>query len=50
MTDKINISYCAGDKIERNKMGWACGAYGLGEGGVLGLGGETGGKETTGET
>jgi len=20
--------YCAGDKIEKNKMGWACGAYG----------------------
>ena len=24
--------YCAGDKIEKNKMGWACGAYGWGEG------------------
>jgi len=23
---------CAGDKIEKNEMGWACGAYGLGEG------------------
>jgi len=31
-------------------MGWACGAYGRVEGGVYGLGGETGGKETTGET
>ena len=20
--------YCAGDKIEKNEMGWACGAYG----------------------
>ena len=20
--------YCAGDKIERNEMGWACGTYG----------------------
>jgi hypothetical protein len=20
--------YCAGDKIEKNKMGWACGTYG----------------------
>ena len=20
--------YCAGDKIENNEMGWACGAYG----------------------
>ena len=26
--------YCAGDKIEKNEMGWACGAYGRGEGGV----------------
>ena len=33
-----------------NEMGWACGAYGRGEEGVLGLTGETGGKETTGET
>jgi len=23
-----------GDKIEKNEMGWACGAYGSGEGGV----------------
>ena len=34
--------------MEKNEMGWACGAYGCGEGGVKGLGGETGGKETTG--
>ena len=27
---------------------WACVAYGGGEGGVQGLGGETGGKETAG--
>ena len=20
--------YCAGDKIEKNEMGWACGVYG----------------------
>ena len=26
--------YCAGDKIEKNEMGWACGAHGWGEGGV----------------
>ena len=26
--------YCEGDKIEKNEMGWACGAYGEGEGGV----------------
>jgi len=24
--------YCAGDKIEKNEMSWACGAYGWGEG------------------
>ena len=24
--------YCAGNKIEKNEMGWACGAYGWGEG------------------
>ena len=32
------------------EMGWACAAYGWGEGGVWDLGGETGGKETTEET
>ena len=26
--------YCAGDKIEKNEMGWSCGAYGLGKGGI----------------
>ena len=26
--------YCAGDKIEKNEMSWACGSYGGGEGGV----------------
>ena len=26
--------YCAGDKIEKNEMGWTCGAYGWGEEGV----------------
>ena len=24
--------YCAGDKMEKNETGWACGAYGPGEG------------------
>ena len=23
-----STQYCAGDKIEKNEMGWACGAYG----------------------
>ena len=31
-------------------MSWACSAYGEEERCVLGFGGETGGKETTGET
>ena len=41
--------YCAGGKIEKNEMGGACGAYGAGERGVQGSGGETWGKETIGE-
>ena len=41
--------YCAGDKIE-NEMGWAYSAYGGGEMRIQDLGGETRGKETTGET
>jgi len=39
-----------GDKIEKNEMGWACGAYGCGEGCVQVLGAEAGGKESTGES
>jgi len=27
------MKVCAGDKIEKNEMGWACGAYGEEEGG-----------------
>ena len=53
LTNDILIScnvHFAGDKIEKNEMGWACGAYGWEKGGVKGLRGETGGKETTGET
>ena len=23
-----NTQYCAGDKIEKNMMGWACGSHG----------------------
>ena len=40
----------AGGKIEKNQIGWACGAYGGGERCAQGSGGETGGKETIGET
>jgi len=25
---RVQIEDCAGDKIEKNEMGWACGAYG----------------------
>jgi hypothetical protein len=39
-----------GDKIKKNEMGRACGTYRGGERRVLGFGGETGGKETTGKT
>jgi len=39
-----------GDKIKKNKMGGTCGAYGEGGRRVQGFGGETRGKETTGET
>jgi hypothetical protein len=42
--------HCAGGKIEKNEMGGACGAYGGGESCAHGFGGETGGKETNGET
>ena len=33
--------YCAGGKIEKNEMDGACSAYGGGERGVQGSGGET---------
>ena len=26
--EELNNLYCANDKIEKNEMGWACGAYG----------------------
>ena len=39
-----------GDQMEKNKMGGACSAYGGEERRIQGFGGETGGKETTGET
>jgi hypothetical protein len=34
------IQYCAGGKIKKNEMGWACGAYGGGESCAQGFGGE----------
>ena len=42
--------YFAGDEIEKNEMGRACSAYEGGESRVQGLGGETWGKDITGET
>ena len=42
--------YCAYGKIEKNEMGGACGVYGGGERCAQGSSGETGGKETKGET
>jgi hypothetical protein len=42
--------YCAVDKLEKNMMGGACSAYGGRDRRVQGFGGETWGKETTGET
>ena len=52
-TNKVDLSwpqYCAGGKIKKNEMDGACGAYGGGEMCAQGSGGETWGKETTGET
>ena len=42
--------YCAGSKIEENEMGGTCGAYEGVERCAQGSGGETGVKETIGET
>jgi hypothetical protein len=34
-------TYCAGGKIKKNEMGWACGVYGGGERCARGVGVET---------
>ena len=34
VTSVLLTQYCAGDNIEKNEMGWACGAYGWGDGGL----------------
>jgi hypothetical protein len=44
------IQYCAGGKIKKNEMGWACGANGGGERCAQGFGGGACGKENIGET
>jgi hypothetical protein len=38
---EILTQYCAVVQIEQNDMGGACGAYGGGERGAQGVGGET---------
>jgi len=52
--EELNVLYSlpnsVGDKIEKNEMGGARSAYGGWERRVQGFGGETWGKETTGET
>ena len=40
--------YCAGDKIEKNEVGWACGPYGWGEGVYRVLVGKPEGKRPLG--
>jgi len=41
ISKELRTEYCAGGKIEKNEMGGTCGAYGGGERGVQGSGGET---------
>jgi hypothetical protein len=38
---QVVTQYCAGGEMENNEMGVACGAYGGGERGAQGVGGET---------
>jgi hypothetical protein len=45
-----NLLFSSVQFIEKNEMGWACGTYGGKERGAQGVGGETRGKETIGET
>jgi hypothetical protein len=47
----VLLTHCgAGDKIEKNEMGGACSSGLVTKGHVQGFGGDTWGKETTGET
>jgi hypothetical protein len=46
--DNLNVRYLMTPSIY--KMGWACGTYGGRERCAQGVGGETRGKETIGET
>jgi hypothetical protein len=40
VSGNVLTQYCAGGKIKKNEMGWACGAYGGGERCAHGVGGE----------
>jgi hypothetical protein len=40
ITYSLLTQYCAGGKIKKNDMGWACGAYRGGERCAQGVGGE----------
>ena len=44
----VSTQYFASDKIKKNEMGVACGAYGGGERHVQGIGGESCGKKPLG--
>jgi hypothetical protein len=53
--EELNDLYCSPNivqviKIEKNEVGWACGAYGRERRRIQGFGGETRRKETTRET
>ena len=48
VTDRELTQYCAGDKIEKNEMGWACGSYRGGEGAYKVLVGKPEGKRPLG--
>jgi hypothetical protein len=40
ISNELLTQYCAGGKIKKNDMGWACGVYGGGERCAQGVGGE----------
>ena len=50
MGSLLRTQYCAGGKIEKNEVGWACGTYGRGERCAQGSSEETREKEAIGET
>ena len=48
MFTALLTQYCAGDKIEKNEMGWACGLYGVERGAYRVLVGKPEGKRPLG--